>query len=110
MAVRKGEWSRATRGGIVAGLVGGVAIAVLGLIIAAAGGQDPWIAMKGAAVPFLGKEILVPGFAAGPVLLGIIMHFVVSAVWGMLFGWLFYGIGRTATIVAGLMWGLVVWI
>ncbi len=109
MAVRKGEWGHAAKGGVVAGLIAGVVMAAFMLIVAAANGGSGWMALKGPSVPFLGRDVMTPGFAAGPVILGVIIHFAIACFWGVLFSWIAYGMRRGATLAAGLAWGLVVW-
>jgi hypothetical protein len=91
--------------------VGGFVLAILMLVMNLAMDQDAWVGAKFAALPFLGLErITQPGFQAGPVVLGVVSHFAISAVWGLLFGLIFYDFGRTATVVAGAFWGIVVWL
>jgi hypothetical protein len=100
---------RALGGGVVAGVIGGVVIAVVMLIAALSRHQDIWIGMKGAAAPFLGERAMRPGFDPGAVALGVLCHFAVSIVWGVLFSVFFYGLSRGATVVAGALWGIIVW-
>ena len=45
-----------------------------------------------------------------PALVGLVVHFAIAAGWGALFGMLFYGLTRAATVATGLLWGLVVWL
>lgn len=104
------DWNRVVGGGIVAGLVGGVA---LGAILAAgslATGQDVWMSMKGAGAPFLGGRALSPGFDAVAVLVGFVAHLAVSVAWAVPFALLADGLSKGATILAGALWGIVVWI
>jgi len=104
------ETSRAARDGTLAGLTAGLFLTVLMTILAAIGNKDIWYGMKGAAAPFLGHAAMRPGFDFGPVLLGLLCHFAISAVWGALFGLAFYGLSRGLTMLAGIAWGFVVWI
>lgn len=97
------------RGGIVAGVIGGAVIAVAMAAAALARREDLWVGMKAAAAPFLGERALRPGFDAGAVALGAACHFAISIAWGVLFAVLFHGLSRIATVVAGALWGLVVW-
>jgi hypothetical protein len=110
MAVRRGEWGFASRAGAIAGIVGGLVLAVLALIVTVAQGQDLWSPMKFAALPFLGDRAMEPGFDAGAVILGLLSHFAVSIGWGVLFGWIAFGLSSTATVALGLAWGIVVWL
>jgi hypothetical protein len=66
--------------------------------------------MKGAAIPLLGERAMAPGFDGTAVLLGLVIHFAISAAWGIVFGLLFQGLSRGATIGAGFAWGFVVWL
>jgi hypothetical protein len=109
-AVGHSERVQAFKGGVIAGLLGGIVISVYMLIANFSQGRDIWVGMKMAGAPFLGLErAMVPGFEAGPVLLGLLCHFAVSVAWGALFGYLFYGFSRGATLALGLLWGVVVW-
>lgn len=98
----------AVGGGVSAGMVGGLVLWIFLMILTAASGGSIWSVTKGAAAPFL--EATSPGFELGPVLLGTLLHFAISAAWGATFGVLAYGLGRGATVAAGLGWGLVVWL
>jgi hypothetical protein len=111
MVANSTEAKRALGGGAAAGAIGGAVLAVFMTIMALVRGMDVWsTTFKGAAAPFIGDAATQPGFDAGPVLLGTAMHFVVSIGWGIGFGLLFYGLSRGATLLASLVWGLVVWI
>lgn len=99
-----------TKGGAVAGIIGGAIIAVIMLARNAASGQDVWAGMKGAGWPFLGEAAMRPGFELWPVLLGILCHFAVSMAWGIPFGWLAFGRSQAATLVVGALWGLAIWL
>jgi hypothetical protein len=103
--------ARAARGGVVAGLAGGVTIALFQLGVNLFQGAPLAPVFKGAAFPFFSMEqILSPAFSPAPVVVGLVSHFAISIVWGLLFGLLFYGLGRMGTALAGLFWGLVVWL
>ncbi len=109
------DWERrgrrqAWQGGTVAGLIGGVVLSVYMMAMQIAKGDDIWAVAKMAGVPFLGEAALRPGFEAGPVFVGILSHFAVSVAWGVLFGVLFYGFTRAATLVLGTVWGAIVWL
>ncbi len=95
-------------GGALAGLVGGLVVGALTLTAGAVRGQAPWVGMKIAAYPFLGDRVLRPGFDAGAVALGLLDHLAVSAVWGILFALLAFGLARWATVGFGAAWGLIV--
>ncbi|GEM_PF-3059539 len=110
MVARNTEQTHAAYGGMIAGIVGGVAIAVFMLVMAYSRGGDLWMVFKGAGYPFLGDRALQPGFDALAIAVGTLSHFAVSITWGVLFGLLFFGLSSAATLVAGLLWGVVVWL
>jgi hypothetical protein len=96
-------------GGVVAGLIGGIAIAIALVVAGLAQGQDIWPNLKGAGYVFLGERAMQPGFDLGAVLVGVASHLAVSIAWGLLFALLFYGASRPATIALGAVWGVIVW-
>lgn len=100
----------AVKGGVVAGLIGGAVLSVFMTIMNLATGQDIWAGMKIAGMPFLGERALQPGFEPGPVMIGVLSHVAVSIGWGLLFGLLFHGASRGATIAGGALWGVLVWL
>jgi hypothetical protein len=100
----------AVSGGLMAGLIAGVVMAVFMLLVAASRGHDLWQVVKGAGVPLLHGRALMPGRDAGAAIVGIACHLAVSAVWGMLFGILAFGLTTGETVAAGFAWGIVVWI
>jgi hypothetical protein len=87
------------------------AVAAIGVMVAgAARGAAIWIPPKLPSAPFFGERALMPDFDAAPVLVGVATHFGVCAAWGALFGAIFYGSTRGATVAFGVLWGLVVWL
>lgn len=103
----RGAWI----GGVVAGLVGGVAISLLRLLSAWSEGKDLWVGLKLAGAPLIGLEqALAPGFEAIPLLTGLLFHLVISLGWGLLFGLLFWGFPRGLTLFGGLCWGNLTWL
>src|SRR5437870_1299213 len=92
-------------GGATAGVIGGIVVGLFGLVTAAARGQDLWTVLKGPAYPFLHERALAPGFALGPVVLGVLAQFAVSITWGILFAVVCFGFSRAATMAAGALWG-----
>jgi len=87
MAARTaGEARHALKGGVIAGIIGGVAMSIFMMGMNAAKGQDIWMGAKMPALRFLGDRAMEPGFDAGPVLLGMISHFGVAIFEHVLFG------------------------
>ncbi len=97
-------------GGALAGLIAGVLMEAWMVAMAASQHRDAWMVLKGAATPFLHERAAQPGFDAGAVALGVLCHLAISIIWGALFGLVFFGIPKGATIVAGLVYGIVVWL
>jgi hypothetical protein len=111
MAATSGAEARqALRGGVVAGIVGGVVLTVFMILMNVMRGDDPYVPMKAAAYPFLGAMVFEPGLSVGPMLLGLVIHLAVSIGWGILFGVLFYGFTKAATLGLSLLWGVIVWL
>jgi hypothetical protein len=109
-SVESERWRRGIGGGFVAGIVAGLVLSVFMTAMNLSQGKDLWVGMKGAALPFLGERVHQPGFDATAVPLGILCHFAVSVGWGMLFGVIAYGLSKGMTVVAGAVWGIVVWL
>jgi len=99
----------ALAGGIVSGLVAGVGLWFWNALHNLWMRGVLWPTFKGASRPFFGDRAGSPGFELAPVIVGVLAHLAISAGWGLLFGLLFYGLSRAATVVAGLFWGVVVW-
>lgn len=104
------RWRRGLGGGIVAGIIAGAVLSVFMTIMNLTQGKDIWVGMKGAALPFLGARVHEPGFDSVAVPLGILCHFAVSVGWGALFGVITYGLTKGMTVLAGALWGIVVWL
>lgn len=110
VSVEQHELERASGGGVIAGLAAGLFLTLMMLLTFSLKGQDLWLAFKGTSVPFFGKRAMVPGFDLAPVVVGAIAHYAISAGWGFLFGILAYGLSRPLTLLAGALWGIVVWL
>lgn len=104
------EARQAVKGGAIAGAVGGAVLTVFMVLMNVMKGWDPWVPMKTAAYPWLGELVLDTGFEPISVLLGLGTHFAVSIGWGILFGVVFYGLSKGATVGVSLVWGIVVWL
>src|SRR5512147_2335884 len=100
---------KAARGGVMAGIIGGIVLIVLTLIGAAVQKTDPWLGLKIAGLPFTGARGLQRGFDFVPVLMGIGTLLASSVFWGVLFGVLFFGLSRPVTLAMGFVWCVVVW-
>jgi hypothetical protein len=111
MAVHnRAQASLAIKGGVVAGLVGGIVLSCFMLAVSLTNGVNGWVALKAPGAPLLGERALHPGFDITAVAVGVLSHFATSIVWGVLFGLLFFGLTRLGTLLAGATWSVVVWI
>jgi hypothetical protein len=103
-------------GGAIAGVAGGVAMAVVAALLSASMGQDIWHEPKRIAVIVYGPAALAAsGFDLGPVLVGTLIHLLVSAVLGAIFGivtrrWLHLTSDFGTPMMAGLVYGLLIWL
>ena len=101
--------SHGVRIALFAGRVGGLVLAVFWIATALAGGGDAWQPLEMAAAPVLGPRALVPGFDLSALVLGVILHFAIAAMWGATFGFFFHGLAARGTAIAGALFGIVVW-
>lgn len=84
-AVRAADY----RAGLLAGLAAGLAMSVVMMaIVTFVMGMDPWAAPKLAWSLVAGKEAIRPGFEPLPVMGGMVIHFGLSGVYGLVFAWL----------------------
>ena len=91
-------------------MVGGLALAVVLVAMRLASGMDIWPVFKGAGTPFLGAaRTMAPGFDLYAILVGTLCHFLVSIAWALPFAKFIDGQSKAVTMVAGALWGLVVW-
>ena len=110
-----GKWVGA---GIVAGLLAGLVFIVFELIMAAILTPSVFGPLRLISAIVLGKGALPPPPVAGLgviVVVGLIVHFVLSALWGAIFGAAAGLIGalsnsRAALIVAASVFGLALWL
>ncbi|HEX5690852.1 MAG TPA: DUF6789 family protein [Roseiflexaceae bacterium] len=103
-------------GGAIAGLIGGLSMALVGAIISASIGGDIWLESKQiAAIVYGSAAAAQPGFEAGPVLVGTLLHLLISTVLGALFGIvtrrIFHLTSEFGTLLmAGLIYGMLIWL
>lgn len=118
------SWPRSTVVGIVAGLVGAAVMAGYAMLAASTyqgtgfftplyhiGSAFGW--GESAQAMMTSMEQAGAGdlfyFTAGPAALGLVIHMMTGAAWGLLFGWMLKGlrISRGAVVVIGVVFGLV---
>jgi hypothetical protein len=102
-------------GGAVAGLCGGIAMAIVGALVSVSMGDDIWLESKQiAAVVYGASAIAQPGFVVGPVLVGTLIHLIVSALLGAIFGIIIRRLLHLTSdfgtpVLAGLIYGMFIW-
>lgn len=92
---------RAVAAGALAGLLGGLVMALASMLRSDAAGAGFWLPMRNIAAVWYGVEALIAG--TGAILVGLLTHTVVSAAWGGLFG---FAAGRDSSIGIALLMGL----
>jgi len=103
-------------GGTIAGLIGGLAMAVVAAIISFMQGGDIWLESKQIATVVYGRAALAQvGFNPGPVLVGTLLHFATSAALGAIFGIVTRRLLQLTSdfgtyVLAGLIYGMLVWL
>lgn len=98
-------------GGAIAGIVGGLAMLIVAALLSTAMGEDLWREPREIALPLFGSA--QTGWA--PILVGTILHFLVAALFGAIFGIVSRRLLRLpsdygAQVVAGLIYGLALWV
>lgn len=74
------------RAGLLAGLAAGVVLSIVHVVVTTLLlGEGPWSAPKMAVSLLAGRDVIRPGFEAGPVLGGMAVHLALSAAFGLLF-------------------------
>jgi hypothetical protein len=102
-------------GGALAGLGGGLAMALVGAALTASLGNDIWHEAKQISAVIYGPAVVAqPGFVAGPVIVGSLLHLIVSAICGAIFGIVTRRVLHLTSdfgtpVLAGLIYGLLLW-
>lgn len=107
-----GDW---IKHGVIGGIVAAIGMMMAEMILAAAMGMDAFMPPRMIGGIVLGKSAMDPGtplmMAA---LAGILVHMILSMVYGVIFAWLTVNIHAlqttTTVIVGGLIYGLVLWV
>jgi uncharacterized membrane protein YagU involved in acid resistance len=104
--------------GAIVGMIGGVLMAIFTMLATATYLQMGFFTpMYAIAAPLIGRQTLLTSmmhgafyFVPGPALLGLVVHLLWSAFWGMIFGLIAHGLHLTerVAIISGLVYGLLV--
>lgn len=109
---RPDERSMAMRWGsaVWAGIIGGAVFMMAEMIMVWMFlGQSPWGPPRMIAAMLMGREVLPPpaSFALAPMVVAMIIHFMLSIVYGLVLGRIVHGRGMGAALVIGAIFGLV---
>jgi hypothetical protein len=102
-------------GGALAGLSGGIAMVIVAILVSAAKGDDVFLEVKQiAGVVYGTSAIAEPGFVAGPVLVGLVIHLIVSMAFGAIFGIVMRRLLHLTSdfgtlVLAGMIYGMFIW-
>ncbi len=104
--------------GAITGMIGGTVMAMYTMLATATYlGMGFFTPLYAIASPLVGQQVLLTSlhqghfyFALGPALFGLIIHMVWSALYGMIFGLIAYGIHLkgAAVVISGLAYGVLV--
>ncbi len=102
------------RSAISAGLIAGLVFLILEMVlVATVGGGTPWAPPRMIAAIVMGDGVLPPPADFNPVivLIGFIVHFVLSVVLALIFAAIVTGRGLTlaTTVIAGIVFGLIIY-
>ena len=119
MQVRTGNtthtWGDLVRWGVIAGLIGGIAMAMIMMIVTAVLGMGFLAPLYLIAATFHPAWAMAQGLQIAPLLVGLMVHMVNSAVFGVIFAIVLRSIfrravGVVAAAVAGMAWGILIFL
>lgn len=102
-------------GGALAGAAGGLAMAGVAALISLSLGGDIWLEAKQISAIVLGQQVgQQAGFAAGPVIVGSLIHMVMAVLMGAAYGILSRRVFKLPTefgtpLLTGLIYGMLTW-
>lgn len=101
----KTDWKTAVWAGLIAGVV---FMMIEMLMVMVFLGQGPWGPPRMIAAMVMGKGVLPPPatFDMGIAMMGMAIHFLLSIVYGLAFGWLVHRLANTSAAVIGGVFGL----
>ena len=103
----RGGAGEIVKAGVVAGIVGGLLMAMIMMIATAAGGMGLLAPLRLIAATFYGKEAMAGG---GALTVGLMVHMMNSMVFGVLFAWIAgRRLAAPQAVMAGVAFGLAIW-
>ena len=99
--------------GVIGGLIGGIAMAMIMMVVTAVKGMGFLKPLYLIAATFHQPWAMQTGFALGPVLVGAMLHMMLSVVFGLVFVVVLAMVTRSGAaaplwVIAGMVWGVTV--
>lgn len=100
------DWKAAAWSGVIAGLIFMMAEMML---VWLAMGMSPWAPPRMMAAMILGKGILPPpdDFSLSAVMSAMMVHLPLSAIYGLIIGWLVHRLDMLKAVLVGIAFGLI---
>ena len=99
--------------GALAGLIGGIVLAMFAMIVAWAAGDGLWSPPRAITGMFGGAEYAGSGFAFGSIAVGVMLHMMLSMVFGVIYAFaidaITHGLGAPVQLVTGMVYGVFIW-
>jgi uncharacterized membrane protein YagU involved in acid resistance len=104
----KTDWRAAVWAGVIAGVVFMMAEMLMMMLFM---GQSPWGPPRMIAAMFLGKNVLPPpaSFDMGIMMTAMMIHFMLSIVYGLILGWIVHRLNSTSVWLIGGVFGLTIY-
>jgi hypothetical protein len=101
------------RTGVIGGLIGSIAMAMVMMVVTAVKGMGLFKPLYLIAATFHQPWAMQTGFALGPALVGVMLHMMLSIIFGLVFVVGLAMVARSAVgssqwIIAGMAWGVIV--
>jgi uncharacterized membrane protein YagU involved in acid resistance len=102
------DWSAAVWAGVIAGAVFMMAEMLMVMVFM---GQSPWGPPRMIAAMVMGQDVLPPPgtFDMGITMTAMVIHFSLSIILGLIFGWIVHRMSSTSAVVIGGIFGLAVY-
>jgi uncharacterized membrane protein YagU involved in acid resistance len=102
------DWRAAIWAGVIAGIVFMMAEMLMVMFFM---GQSPWAPPRMIAAIVLGKEVLPPpaDFSMGIMMTAMMIHFMLSIVYGLIVGWIVHRLNSTSVLLIGGLFGLAIY-
>ena len=97
--------------GVVGGIIGGLMMSAFSMSLGLLSGSGPWMSVKLIGGVVLGPRAInnVGEFDPQPVIGGLVIHFIVSAVLGTIFGILMTKLPGVVVTLWGAVYALIIW-